>query len=152
MPQTAVRRALLFAALPLVLAACDGSATDFDPFTTDLIDLDALSQDPEALIGTWDLAASLNAETGVVTAGGSESVTFRRDGTATFDSGRGTREVTYRVERRTYANGTRDARPSLQFDGGGYGEDFGTAGDLLVLDSTPVDGPQSRYRRRQPAR
>ena len=132
----------------LALAACDGSGADLDPFSADLIDLDALSQDPDALVGTWDLVATLNAETGVVTAGADESVTFRRDGTATFTTSRSVREVTYRVARRTYPNGTQDRRPSLQFDDGTYSEDFGTAGDLLVLDSTPVDGPQSRYRRR----
>ena len=142
-------RLLPLALALLALAACDSQPAEFDPLSPDPISLDALSQDPGALVGTWDLVASLNAETGVLTRateGFEQSVTFRADGTATFAYGRSTREATYSVVRR--ANGTRDARPILEFDGGDSSEYFGTAGDLLVLDSTIVDGPQSRYVRR----
>ena len=141
----------------LALAACDGQSAEVDPLSPDLIALDALSQDPDALIGTWDLVASLNAETGMLstpaTTGWRETWTFRRDGTVTIATGTGgsqtSRDTAYRVARRTYPNGTQDARARLLLGGAdGYSQDFGTAGDVLVLDSTPVDGPQSRYRRR----
>ena len=145
-------RRLAVPALLLALAACDGSSDPIDPLSPDPIDLRTLSQDPAALVVTWDLVASLNAETGVLTRptdADRENLTLRADGTATLAYGDDRCETTYRVRRRTYGNGTRDALPSLLFgEGAGFGEYFGTAGDVLVLDSTPVDGPQSRYRRR----
>ena len=149
--------------LPVVLlvAACDTTgptraevSTDFDPYRLTPIPLDSLSQEADPLIGTWEWVASVNyftpsgpALSTPESAGRSQSWTFRADGQALYyENDELVREVTYEVSPRTYGNGTSETRPSLRFDGG-YGEDFGTAGDLLVLDSTPVDGPQSRYRR-----
>ena len=134
----------------VALAACDGASVEVDPLSPDLIDLRALSQDPDALIGTWDLVASLNPEGGTLTTpaqtGRTEAWTFRRDGTVTTVFGGDQVLVRdYRVARRP---GRGSGRATIEFDGGGYGEDFGMAGDVLVLDSSPVDGPQSRYRRR----
>lgn len=136
-----MRLALPLLAL-LALAACDGSESGgADPFSPDLIDLRTLSQDPAALIGTWELVAYIPESGDLFTTlitGRRETWTFRRDGTVTtvFD-GDQILERRYRVQ-----------GGNLQFDEGGYGEDFGTAGDVLVLDSTSVDGSQKRYRRR----
>ena len=148
-------RLLYVLSLALSLTACD-SASDLD---LDPIDLDGLSQDPTALVGTWDWVASVSyftldgtpALSTPASTGRSLTYVFDADGTvqitgfeqrATF-----ARETTYTVERRTYGNGTTATRPSLRFGDGGS-EEFGTSGDLLVLDSTPVDGPQMRFRKR----
>ena len=158
-------RAVLLIGLVFALAACDSAGPDtaessrvpIDPLQLDYIDLNELSQDPDSLVGTWDWVASVTYFTAGPTPhlstpdslGYTQTLVFEDDGTVAFyEDGDLVRETTYTVARRTYGNGTQDARPSLRFEDGGYGEDFGVGGDLLVLDSTPVDGPQSRYRRR----
>lgn len=149
-------------ALLAALVACDSTApiqaglnTDFDPYQLEPIPLDSLSQDASALIGTWQWVASVNYFTPngptlrtPESADRTQSWTFSADGRATYrEDGEVVRATTYEVTRRTYGNGTTETRPSLRL-GEGYGNDFGIRGDLLVLDSTPVDGPQERYRRK----
>ena len=139
----------------LTLAACDTAAPEIDPFSPDLIDLATLSQDADDLVGTWDLVAEAYYQTvdgrPVVSrsSDGAETWTFRADGTATrVQVGDFVLETSYRVAPRDYDNGAQSDRPVLLFGDGGNSEDFGVADDVLVFDNTPVDGPQSRYRRR----
>ena len=146
----------LFAVLALSLAACDGGVADVDPLTPDFISVSELSQDPDDLVGTWELVAEVYYETIdgrplVSPASGSdvETWTFDRDGTAMrTENGAIVYRSTWRVVRQRAENGTRSERPSLLLGDGDYSEEFGTAGDVLVLDRTPYDGPQSRYRLR----
>ncbi len=155
--------------LLLALSACDTggparATSDLDLLTPEPIDWRALSQNPASLIGTWDWVSSLSGEapipgttpqevgTAVLTpesSGRTETWIFRADGTATrLENGEVVFESGYRVRPRAYWNWTEDDFASIQFGDDGYGLDFGTDGDALILDSTPVDGPQSRYRRR----
>lgn len=157
---TASRYVLVSLALLLGISACDtadSARADLNLLTPEVIDWRTLSQDPADLVGTWELVASIYGETidgreVVVTpesSGRTETWTFRADGTATQSrNGEVVFESDYRVARRAYFNWTEDDYASILFGDDGYGEDFGVARDVLILDRTPFDGPQSRYRRR----
>ena len=148
-------RAVALAALALSLAACDTFAG------RDLTDLRVgdLSQDPAALVGTWELATLTGSgeclgecrQTVPASARGvAETLTFSADGTfeqvATFQQTETTREGPYAVRRIDYGNGTQSDRPALFLDG--QPEDFGLEGDRLYLDNRPADGELREYRRR----
>lgn len=165
-----LRLTLASLALLLGLTACDTASparvtSDLDLLTPEVIDWRTLSQDPDALVGTWDWVSSIGAEGFIPgedgptfgevvltpeSTGRTETWIFRADGTATIlTNGEVTFERAYQVRGRgPNDEGTEDPYVSIQFESGGYGLDFGTDGDVLILDDMAVDGPQSRYRRR----
>ena len=127
-------RPLALAAL-LALAACD------TPADLASIRLDALSHDPAALVGTWDLVSVTSSGFGgpvetVAVAPGTETYTFRADGT--FEHVR---------EGVAQATGTYEVEgASLRLGDGARW--FGIDGDRLYFDFRPMDGPLQAYRRR----
>ncbi len=140
-------RGLLLALV--VLAACDTTAVDPGP-----VDVRDLSQEPGALVGTWDWESSTYYYTATgapvtqtpETTGHTETYVFEADGTVeVYRDGALERTETYEVKRRVYGNGTESDRPLLFI--GEHDVAFGIDGDLLVFDDTPVDGPLARYRR-----
>ena len=130
----------------LAVAACDTGGAD--PF-----DRANLSQDPAALVGTWDLAFSTNSgewgppvRRSVSTLGYTETYAFRADGTferasdgETVQSGR------YEVRRYEF-EGRPTEIPYLFLDG--RSRWFGIAGDRLFFDYRIMDGDLREYRRR----
>lgn len=156
-------RGLATLSLVLLLAACD--TTGIDPVSStpdptlgsDPIDLSTLSQDAKALIGVWEWMESVSYFTASgepvrvtpESTGRTVRWMFSETGRAYYyENGELVRETTYEVRQRSYGNGQTDALPSIQFGDDGYGLDFGIEGDMLVLDSRPVDGPQSRFKRK----
>ena len=127
-------------ALLLTLAACDTGPVDLGALR-----VDALSQDPDALIGTWDLVSLTTGDpVGTSAPRRTDTYTFRADGTATrvYDGG-APEETTWEVR---YTGYLADAPPRLYI--GDRSEYFGIDGDRLYFDDRPVDGPLSEYARR----
>ena len=135
-------------ALVLALGACDTTA--------DLAEVDVrdLSQDPAALVGTWEWEGSTYyytvsgepvTETPAST-GSTERYTFRGDGTVEIVRDRAVRTEAYEVRRLTYGNGTESDTPHLFL--GGRPTPFGVDGRRLYIDDRAVDGPLSQYRKR----
>ena len=148
-------RALAAAALVFSLAACDTFAG------RDLTDLRVgdLSQDPAALVGTWELetitgSGECRSECfGTVPASDrqtSERLTFTADGTfeqvVRAQRSEWRQAGPYEVRRIEYGNGTQSERPVLFLDGRPV--EFGTDGDRLYVDDRPVDGDLREYHRR----
>jgi len=136
-------RLALLASLALTLAACDSGL--------DLIDVDvaALSHDPAALVGMWDLTTVTGSGYGsppeTTRPSYSERFTFREDGTVQIELDGEVQETTYDVRRLDYGNGTQSDTPYLFL--GDRTERFGLDGDRLYLDSREVDGPLNEYER-----
>ena len=135
----------LLAVLALALTACDTDGPD-------LVDLrvDDLSHDAAALVGTWDLVTVTSSGFGgppttYPVAAGTETITFRTDGTVEIVRADGPDEIT------TYAvvpagPAFPDAPPGLRI--GDRSEAWGIDGDRLYFDSRSLDGDLSEYLRR----
>ena len=138
-----------FALLSVLLAfsACDTAQDD------DLLDGLDLTQDPAALVGTWDLSATQSSgEMGppVVTRGSglrfTDTYSFRADGTYEHVYGGGTVHSGRYEVRRYEFEGRPTEIPYLFLDGDSRW--FGIAGDRLFFDDRPVDGDLREYARR----
>lgn len=140
-----MRHLALLAALTVALAACDTGGPD-------LVDLrvDNLSHDAAALVGTWDLVTSTSSGFGgppttAPAAAGTETITFRADGTV------GIVRANLPMETTTWevvpvGPAYPDAAPSLRI--GDRSEYWGIDDDRLYFDRRPLDGDLSEYRRR----
>ncbi len=146
-------RVLAAAVLVLSLAACDSDGADRDLTALRVGDL---SQDPAALVGTWELATltgsgeCLGDCQRTVPASArqrSETLTFSADGTfeqvAFVQRAMMRREGPYEVRRIDYDNGTQSEDSVLFLDG--RPESFGLEGDRLYFDDRPVDGELSEF-------
>ena len=138
---------LLLAAL--ALAACDAGH--------DLADLriDGFSQDPEALVGTWDLISvttpgQFEAPRTIPAEPGDETLAFRADGTLRIErDGRETDETTWAVVVYPFEYEEGRFRDAAYLQIGEHRkESFGVDGDRLYFDDRPRDGGLHEYARR----
>ena len=135
----------------LAVAACDTSgAARLD------IDTAKLSQDPAALVGTWDLVSittsgfSFPAQTFPVSrSGSSETLVFRDDGSARVQRDSTAEETTYEVVTYPFEYAEGRFRQAAYLRIGEFRkESFGIDGDRLYFDDRPKDGDLREYRRR----
>jgi len=143
--------------LALVLLAGLSALPACDTVGSGLLDpqevrLSELSQDPAALVGTWQLATvtpsgecyteNCTRTRSAAEAGWSERIVFRVDGMAeVFRNGVAGEAVAYRVDSET---------PPARLVLGARRELFGVAGDQLFLDDRYIDGSLLEFRRLVP--
>ena len=136
-------------ALVLALGACDTTAELAE------VDVRDLSQDPAALVGTWEWEGSTYfytvsgepvAQTPAST-DSTETLAFRTDGFVEIvQRGEVAAVEAYEIRRLAYGNGTESDTPHLFV--GGRPTPFGIDGRRLYIDDRAVDGPLSQYRKR----
>ena len=141
-------RSLLATAVLLSLVGCD-SAGPLDPLE---VNVHELSQDPAALVGTWDLttettSGQLGPPVTVPVTRFVSMLAFLEDGTFERSDAAGVVETsTWEVRRIPRNDGVPGTVGILYI--GDRRESFGVEGDQLFFDSRPMDGPLLEYRRR----
>lgn len=128
-----MRRLALLSAL-LAVAACDARTDVLD------VDVNGLSHDPAALVGSWDLVSRTTSgylSPPATRPAGGEAYTFAADGTAVVErDGQPAETTTWEVAR------------TSTLSVGGRSEFFGVDGDRLYFDSRPMDGELLEFVRR----
>ena len=145
MPRTLASRLLLLAAL--ALAACDSDGADLLG-----LNVSELGHDPAMLAGTWELVSSTSAGYGALptttpVAPGTESLTFRADGTLeVYQNGRLSESTVWAIEELADVGPAPLLRIGTEAD---YRRlFFGVTPTRLYFDGRPSDGNLAEYARR----